>query len=475
MDDFAAKPKRFNDEDIRDEFQRDRDRILYSKPFRRLSGKTQVFFVGTDDHIRTRLTHTLEVNQIANTISNHLGLNTTLTEAIALGHDIGHAPFGHAGEKILNLIMNGEEKSVNKLTNLEKDFGSKSKGFKHNLQALRILEDLAINYEGKYGLNISKKTLCGIVYHSSLSYKDSSKTSVDFYDGYLEKLNDEDFTIEAQVVKEADEIAQRHHDIEDAIELNLIPKEKLLDKIKSIFEEELEQKKVYKKLIRRIENEDLNKNELIANYSKLIVDIYVTTYIKDLQELLEDLKERNELYYNEFRKHTENNHLKDFFEETAFSDEFKKKDEKFQEFLKNAVLNSQPVQVMDGKGKYIIRKLFQAYFTNPQQMPDKTLISFLKNLKSLSLNEDAKHYDNNQNLKISAYTIRTELEKHHRKILLCENKKEKVNGFFRSVLNKEITICEYKIALMRTITDHIAGMTDKYALKQYEILYGTAY
>ncbi|MDK2886471.1 MAG: dGTPase [Thermosipho sp. (in: thermotogales)] len=94
INEFAAKPENFNDEDIRNEFQRDRDRILYSKPFRRLSGKTQVFFVGTDDHIRTRLTHTLEVNQIANTISSYFGLNTTLTEAIALEHDIGHAPFG---------------------------------------------------------------------------------------------------------------------------------------------------------------------------------------------------------------------------------------------------------------------------------------------------------------------------------------------------------------------------------------------
>ncbi|MBO8139965.1 MAG: dNTP triphosphohydrolase [Thermosipho sp. (in: Bacteria)] len=156
MREFAAKPKKFNDDDIRDEFQRDRDRILYSKPFRRLSGKTQVFFVGTDDHIRTRLTHTLEVNQIANTISSYLGLNTTLTEAIALGHDIGHAPFGHAGERVLNSIMNGEDSINEKLIKLD-EIRDKDKGFKHNLQALRILKDLTMNYEGDYGLNISKK------------------------------------------------------------------------------------------------------------------------------------------------------------------------------------------------------------------------------------------------------------------------------------------------------------------------------
>ncbi|EHR0219180.1 HD domain-containing protein [Clostridium perfringens] len=92
---------------IRNEFERDRDRIMYSRAFRRLSGKTQVFLAGNDDHVRTRLTHTLEVAQIARTISKALGLNEYLTEAIALGHDIGHTPFGHIGERMLNSIMNG--------------------------------------------------------------------------------------------------------------------------------------------------------------------------------------------------------------------------------------------------------------------------------------------------------------------------------------------------------------------------------
>jgi len=95
---------------IRNKFQRDRDRILYSKAFRRLKGKTQIFPTDSEDHLRTRLTHTLEVSQIATTISNMLGLNIFLTEAIALGHDIGHTPFGHAGEDVLNEILTGEYK-----------------------------------------------------------------------------------------------------------------------------------------------------------------------------------------------------------------------------------------------------------------------------------------------------------------------------------------------------------------------------
>ena len=471
MREFAAKPKKFNDDDIRDEFQRDRDRILYSKPFRRLSGKTQVFFVGTDDHIRTRLTHTLEVNQIANTISSYLGLNTTLTEAIALGHDIGHAPFGHAGERVLNSIMNGEDSINEKLIKLD-EIRDKDKGFKHNLQALRILKDLTMSYKRTYGLDISKKTLWGIVNHSSLRYEEDSKLG--FYDRYLRDLDDnEDRSIEALVVKDADEIAQRHHDIEDAIELELIPKKKLLEKIKEVFKEELDKKKMYKSIIKRIEYEDLSKNELITNYSKLIVDLYVSEYIESLENLVMELNEKKEICQNEFKVYDKNKHLKEFCREmliekgTGFSKNFKEKDKKFQEFLKNAVLNSQSVQMMDGKGKYIIRKLFQAYFTNPQQMPDKTVKTFLRNIGVL-LGIQIKQED------ILPSFIRNEIERYHRDILKEKegNKKIKV---FKDILEKKITIYEYKIVLMRTITDYIAGMTDKYALKQYEILYGTVY
>lgn len=471
MREFAAKPKKFNDDDIRDEFQRDRDRILYSKPFRRLSGKTQVFFVGTDDHIRTRLTHTLEVNQIANTISSYLGLNTTLTEAIALGHDIGHAPFGHAGERVLNSIMNGEDSINEKLIKLD-EIRDKDKGFKHNLQALRILKDLTMSYKRTYGLDISKKTLWGIVNHSSLRYKEDSKLG--FYDRYLRDLDDnEDRSIEALVVKDADEIAQRHHDIEDAIELELIPKKKLLEKIKEVFKEELDKKKMYKSIIKRIEYEDLSKNELITNYSKLIVDLYVSEYIESLENLVMELNEKKEICQNEFKVYDKNKHLKEFCREmliekgTGFSKNFKEKDKKFQEFLKNAVLNSQSVQMMDGKGKYIIRKLFQAYFTNPQQMPDKTVKTFLRNIGVL-LGIQIKQED------ILPSFIRNEIERYHRDILK-EKEGNKEIDVFGKFLEREITIYEYKIVLMRTITDYIAGMTDKYALKQYEILYGTAY
>ena len=140
---------------IRNEFERDRDRIMYSRAFRRLSGKTQVFLAGNDDHVRTRLTHTLEVAQIARTISKALGLNEYLTEAIALGHDIGHTPFGHIGERMLNSIMNGCYKI--KDFNDENDIIKDHKGFKHNWQSLRVATVLEPN------MNLTNYTLWGIV------------------------------------------------------------------------------------------------------------------------------------------------------------------------------------------------------------------------------------------------------------------------------------------------------------------------
>ena len=128
--------------EIRSKFERDRDRIMYSKSFRRLEGKTQVFVSGYDDHVRNRLTHTLEVSQIARTIAKALNLNEYLAEAIALGHDLGHTPFGHIGERTLNYIMSncdriGEIK-VNDL----------NKGFKHNYQGVRVVRELE-NYDRK--------------------------------------------------------------------------------------------------------------------------------------------------------------------------------------------------------------------------------------------------------------------------------------------------------------------------------------
>ena len=154
------------DHPIRSRFQRDRDRILYSRAFRRLNGKTQVFLAAKDDHVRNRLTHTLEVNQIAQTISKELGLNLELTEAIALGHDLGHTPFGHVGERTLNHIMNG----CYKIADFNDSINENNKGFKHNLQGVRVAKDLE-----QSKMNLTKEVLWGILHHSKLEYKECKK------------------------------------------------------------------------------------------------------------------------------------------------------------------------------------------------------------------------------------------------------------------------------------------------------------
>ncbi len=175
---------------LRTEFQRDKDRIIHSKAFRRLMYKTQVFLPMEEDHYRTRMTHTLEVSQIARTIARGLRLNEDLTEAIALGHDLGHTPFGHMGENALNLCHPG--------------------GFEHNKQSLRIV-DVLENSHNRRGMNLTDEVRDGILNHTGPK---------------------DPYTLEGQIVKTSDRIAYINHDIDDAcrngiLKIENLPKESL--------------------------------------------------------------------------------------------------------------------------------------------------------------------------------------------------------------------------------------------------------
>jgi len=176
--------------DVRTDFQRDRDRIIYSKAFRRLKHKTQVFISPEGDHYRTRLTHTLEVSQIARTIARGLRLNEDLTEAIALGHDLGHTPFGHAGERVLDRMV--------------------SKGFKHNEQSVRVVSCLE---KDRKGLNLTWEVLDGIQCHTG----DRMPA-----------------TLEGQIIRYADKIAYINHDIEDAIRGGILREEDIPEEAAAI-------------------------------------------------------------------------------------------------------------------------------------------------------------------------------------------------------------------------------------------------
>jgi len=182
-----TRGRRYNEEkcEIRTAFQRDRDRIIHSKSFRRLKHKTQVFISPEGDHYRTRLTHTLEVAQISRTIARALRLNEDLTEAIALGHDLGHTPYGHTGEYVLNDIHKN--------------------GFKHNEQSLKVV-DLLENSKGIYGLNLTYEVRDGIINHTG---------------------DEEPFTLEGHIIRFADRIAYINHDIDDSIRAKIITNDDL--------------------------------------------------------------------------------------------------------------------------------------------------------------------------------------------------------------------------------------------------------
>ncbi len=174
LNSLGRNKKEETNDSFRTEFQTDKERIINSKAFRRLKRKTQVFYTPKNDHLRTRLTHTLEVSQISRTLARILNLNEDLTEAIALGHDLGHAPFGHSGEEALMKITEN--------------------GFKHNVHGVRVVEVIE-------GLNLTKETLDGILNHTGIG---------------------KPYTLEGQIVKIADRIAYLNHDIEDAIREDII-------------------------------------------------------------------------------------------------------------------------------------------------------------------------------------------------------------------------------------------------------------
>ena len=189
----------------RTEFQRDRDRVIHAKAFRRLEYKTQVFVNHEGDLYRTRLTHSLEVAQIARTVARSMGLNEDLTEAIALSHDLGHTPFGHAGQDELNACM--------------KAYG----GFEHNLQSLRVVDVLEDSYADFLGLNLTFETREGILKHCALKHAPA------LGDVGARFLNKTQPTLEAQLTNLADEIAYNNHDIEDGLRSGLITLEQLQD------------------------------------------------------------------------------------------------------------------------------------------------------------------------------------------------------------------------------------------------------
>ncbi len=311
-------------------YQRDRDRIVHSAAFRRLEYKTQVFVNHEGDYYRTRLTHSIEVSQIARTIAWALHLNTDLTEAIALAHDLGHTPFGHSGEEILNELM------------------SKCGGFNHNLQGLRVVDLLEERYPEFLGLNLSWEVREGIVKHSSVF--DIAVKIKEFFPGRMP-------TLETQLVDAADEIAYDNHDLDDGLTSGLIK------------EKDLEGLEIWEKINRKINQKyakiDLSKRKYLV--IRGLIDLQVTDLIQHTQNMLSRFKIKN---YADLRKL--NHKLVDF------SKEVKQLRKPLREFLMQKLYHHYRVMRMSIKAKRFIRELFCEYVARPQQLPTEVQLKIPK-------------------------------------------------------------------------------------------------
>ncbi len=332
---FKSKGRIFKESlsKYRTPFQRDRDRIIHSASFRRLKHKTQVFVNTEGDHYRTRITHSMEVAQIARSISRYLNLNEDLSESLSLAHDLGHTPFGHAGEESLNEAMN--------------DYG----GFDHNLQTLRIVMFLENKYLKFNGLNLSIETLEGLLKHNGPI---DDLDSVDRLIGikkFKNKINFNTYpSLEAQISAISDDIAYNNHDIQDGINANLFKLEELVEI--NFFRD------IYKKYKKKINKH----NYKIATYQ--IIRDSIDLMIKDLIS-----NTKKNLIYNKIKLLKDIN--KTSFLIVDFSDKIKSSENEIRYFLKTKMYNNTNVLERNEKGKEIIKKLFNKIKQNPKKFISK--------------------------------------------------------------------------------------------------------
>ena len=314
-------------------FQRDRDRIIHSASFRRLKHKTQVFVNTEGDHYRTRITHSIEVAQIARSISRYLNLNEDLAETLSLAHDLGHTPFGHAGEDALNECMN--------------DYG----GFDHNLQTLRIIMFLENKYLKFDGLNLSIETLEGLLKHNGPADDLDLINNLIGVKNFKNMINFSTYpSLEAQISAISDDIAYNNHDIQDGINANLFKLEELVE-IKFF-------KDIYIKYKKKINKH----NYKIATYQ--IIRDSIDFMIKDLIH-----NTKNNLKYNKIK--TINDIDKTNFLMVEFSDKIKNSEDEIRFFLKTKMYNNRNVLGKNNKGKLIIKNLFNKINRNPKKFLSK--------------------------------------------------------------------------------------------------------
>lgn len=302
-------------------FQKDRDRIIHCKAFRRLDQKTQVFIAGSGDHYRTRLTHTLEVAQISRGIARRLRLNEDLAEAIALAHDLGHPPFGHAGESTLNELM--------------QRFGLH---FEHNEQSKRVVELLEKNYPSFDGLNLSLEVLDGLIKHQTAYDQEGKAFEISAH-------------LEAQVVNIADEIAYINHDIDDGLRSGILDL-KMMNKLVLWKVARVAVEKKYGKIR---DSQVMILRTVSALMSQMIDDVCVET-----EKNIKKFKINSVAEVRSFQGVL-----------AKFSPKMKVMVTEMREFLFNTFYMSKEVVSTIDKGQKMVKALFNYYYENPQMFPKK--------------------------------------------------------------------------------------------------------
>jgi dGTPase len=323
------------EQDFRTEYVRDRDRIIHSRAFRRLKHKTQVFIPFEGDHFRTRLTHTIEVSQIARSVARALGLNEDLTEAIALGHDLGHTPFGHSGENVLDALLRESHPQAGR--------------FKHNYQSVRVVDRLERRYE-EPGLNLTDDVREGIFKHTT--WKRDFPFPLDFPEGLRFGSGG---SLEAQVVNWSDEIAQQTHDLEDGI---------------TLADDDAIEALAVARVARRVRG---TGSEPAVRRASLIRGMIATLFT----DLVTASRSRIDGWVAANRVSTPD----EFFERrnqlpgdlVSFSDEGRRLYAELKEFVYRHVIHSFPVSRHDGRARRVITGLFRAYAENPRLLPDSVL------------------------------------------------------------------------------------------------------
>ncbi len=436
-------------QDGRGEFQRDYERIVHSKAFRRMVDKAQVFSASKGDYYRTRMTHSQAVAQIARGIAAELNLNLNLTEAIALGHDIGHTPFGHQGERTLNDILHDKIHIIKNADLFEDHFG----GFKHNYQSIRVASILEEEYFEIDGMDLSYQTLEGMLKHTRLTKKgcifkldefitaEDAKTELKYDNGVCS-------TLEGQIVAVADEIAQRGHDLDDALSSGIMSLEE--------FKKYLDFKKLHE-LKERIDKlfDDLDKaaceHKVFPDKNELMNSRVVSTVISYfINDVIKTSKNNMDNYsFDDFEA---NGHTIGNERLIWFSDDAEAINQYLETLIANRVINSSEVSLFDNNGVTIVTSLFKAYYNNPRLIHKGT---------QRRIYAETRRYTQN--------VVDFELGNHD---VICDEI-QKITAADLSDENEELSSElkeEYKQKrkiLVRNICDYISGMTDTYAINEY--------